>query len=129
MRFEVLIKPLQFFMSLAHFGQNSHFSSATDAGKDIGFIFLLADIVMNFLAMGPSNFFSSFRCAIDCVFVISFVVVLALDPYGFFRSSLQIAITVRWIEQLSELSRIYRGSSLSVLLNVVKMSLSHLQNM
>jgi hypothetical protein len=116
-------------MSLAHFGQNSHYNSATDAGKDIGFIFLLADIVLNFVAMGPSNFFSSLRCAADCVFVISFVVVLALEPYGFFRSSLQIAITVRWIEQLSELGRIYRGSALSLLLNVVKMSLLHLQNM
>lgn len=116
-------------MSLAHYSQDASYSYAIDTGKNLGFLFLCADAILNLIAAGPRQFFLSLKGLLDCAFVITFIVVLSVEPNGFFRSTLQIAVTVRWIGPLSELGRLYRGSALFVLLNVVKLSLVHLKNM
>ena len=116
-------------MSLAHFKEDIGYTFATDVGQDLGLIFLFTDVIFNFIAVGPKEFLMSAKFLVDCAFIITFIVIVSIEPNGFFRSTLQIAVTVRWIEPLSELSRIYRASALFVLLKVVKMSLVHLQNM
>lgn len=116
-------------MSLAHYSQDLGYNYAIDTGKDIGFIFLCIDAILNFVAAGPRNFFLSLKCLLDIAFMITFVVILCIEPNGFLRSTLQIAVTIRWIGPLSELGKIYKGSALFVLLNVVKLSMVHLKNM
>ena len=116
-------------MSLSHFNQEFSYKLATDVGNLIGFIYLCSDMVLNFVAEGPINFFSSLKGLVDCAFVITFIVILSIEPNGFFRSTLQIAVTVRWALPLSEFSKMRRNSALFVLLNVVKTSLVHLINM